>query len=85
MSDKESTQINDLVARAQNGDQAAFGELVELNHSRVFGQILRMVRNTEDAKDITQLAWIKAWKKIGTFHFESAFRAGSTESPHSQP
>jgi len=73
MSDKESTQINDLVARAQNGDQAAFGELVELNHSRVFGQILRMVRNTEDAKDITQLAWIKAWKKIGTFRFESAF------------
>ena len=73
MRDKESTQINDLVARAQNGDQAAFGELVELNHSRVFGQILRMVRNTEDAKDITQLAWIKAWKNIGTFRFESAF------------
>ncbi len=73
MSDKESTQVNDLVARAQNGDQAAFGELVELNHNRVFGQILRMVRNTEDAKDITQLAWIKAWKKIGTFRFESAF------------
>ena len=32
-----------------------------------------MVRNTEDAKEITQLAWIKAWKKIGTFRFESAF------------
>jgi RNA polymerase sigma-70 factor (ECF subfamily) len=73
MSNKESTQVNDLVARAQNGDQTAFGELVELNHNRVFSQILRMVRNREDAKDITQLAWIKAWKKIGNFRFESAF------------
>ncbi len=84
MSDKESTQVNNLVARAHNGDQAAFGKLVDLNHNRFFGQILRKVSNTEDAIDVTQLAWIKAWKKIGTFHFESAFRAGSTESPHSQ-
>ena len=78
MSDKESTQVNDLVARAQNGDQAAFGELVESNHSRVFGQILRMVRNTEDAKDITQLAWIKAWKKLELFASNPHFLAGFT-------
>ncbi len=73
MRGKESIQMNDLVAQAQNGDEAAFGELVEKHHSQVFGQILRMVRNTEDAKEIEQLTWIKVWKKIGTFRFESAF------------
>ena len=73
MSDAESSQSHELVAQAQNGDQRAFGQLVELHHSRVYGQILRMVRNPEDAKEIAQLAWIKAWKKIDTFRFESAF------------
>lgn len=73
MSTAESIQSNELVAQAQEGDQAAFGKLVEIHHTRVYGQILRMVRNPEDAKEITQLAWIKAWNKIGTFRFESAF------------
>ena len=73
MSDAESSQSHELVARAQNGDQRAFGQLVELHHSHIYGQILRMVRDPEDAKEIAQLAWIKAWKKIHTFRFESAF------------
>lgn len=73
MSDAESSQSHELVAQAQNGDQQAFGKLVELHHSHVYGQILRMVRNPEDAKEIAQLAWIKAWRKIDTFRFESAF------------
>ncbi len=73
MNTEESTQSNNLVARAQNGEQAAFGQLVEIHNSQVYGQILRMVRNPEDAKEITQLAWIKVWNKIGTFRFESAF------------
>lgn len=63
----------ELLLRAQAGDQAAFGELVELYHGQVYGQILRMVRNTEDAKEIAQTAWIKVWNKIGSFRFESAF------------
>lgn len=73
MSTAESIQSNDLVARAQNGDQSAFEKLVEIHHGQVYGQILRMVRNPEDAKEITQLAWIKVWNKIDTFRFESAF------------
>jgi len=69
----ETDQIRGLLTRAQDGDQKAFGELVEIHHSQVYGQILRMVRNSEDAKEIAQLAWIKVWNKIGSFRFESAF------------
>ncbi len=74
MSATDSNQAtNEIVIRAQGGDQTAFGELVSIHHSQVYGQILRMVRNSEDAKEIAQLAWIKVWNKIGTFRFESAF------------
>ena len=73
MSAADSKHSHEFVARAQDGDQAAFGKLVEIHHGQVYGQILRMVRNPEDAKEIAQLAWIKAWNKIGTFRFESAF------------
>lgn len=73
MSPTETHQIRKLLERTQDGDQNAFGELVEIHHSQVYGQILRMVRNSEDAKDIAQLTWIKVWNKIGSFRFESAF------------
>jgi len=70
MDDDQST---DLIKQAQGGDSQAFGELVRQHHSNVFGQIVRMVRNETDAKDIEQLTWIKVWQKIDTFRFESAF------------
>jgi len=73
MSATESIQSNELVSRAQKGDESAFGKLVEIHNGQMHGQILRMVRNPEDAKEITQLAWIKVWNKIGSFRFESAF------------
>ncbi len=63
----------DLVKRSQAGDQAAFKELVNLHNGQVFGQILRMVRDNEEAKEIAQQTWIKVWNKLGSFRFESAF------------
>lgn len=73
MSATEPHRDRELLLRAQSGDQAAFGELVEMYHGQVYGQILRMVRNAEDAKEIAQTAWIKVWNKIDSFRFESAF------------
>ncbi len=64
---------SEYVALAQKGDQSAFGKLFEMHSGQVYGQILRMVRNPDDANEIAQLAWIKAWNKIGSFRFESAF------------
>ena len=64
---------SEYVALAQKGDQTAFGKLFEMHSGQVYGQILRMVRNPDDANEIAQLAWIKAWNKIGSFRFESAF------------
>jgi RNA polymerase sigma-70 factor (ECF subfamily) len=73
MSSTDTNQTHTFVELAQSGDQKAFGELVELHHSQIYGQILRMVRNSEDAQEIAQLTWIKVWNKIDSFRFESAF------------
>ncbi|MBT6379354.1 MAG: sigma-70 family RNA polymerase sigma factor [Opitutales bacterium] len=73
MSSTDTNQTHTFVELAQSGDQEAFGELVKLHHSQIYGQILRMVRNSEDAQEIAQLTWIKVWNKIDSFRFESAF------------
>ena len=73
MSDVDPNRSREFVMLAQNGDQAAFGKLVEMHHNQMYGQILRMVRNPEEAKEIAQIAWIKVWNKIGSFRHESAF------------
>lgn len=63
----------DLVTRARAGDEEAFGELMKLYHQRVYGVLFGMVRNSEDAKELAQQTWIKAWNKLETFKGESDF------------
>ncbi len=62
-----------LVAKAQTGDTAAFDELVTRYRSRAFSMIYNMVRNEQDAWDIAQDGFVKAWKNIGRFRGQSAF------------
>lgn len=62
-----------LVAKAKAGDQSAFNQLVTLHYDKVYGQALRMTKSEEDAKDVSQVAWVKAWNKLDTFRGDSAF------------
>jgi RNA polymerase sigma-70 factor (ECF subfamily) len=62
-----------LVARSQAGDTSAFNELVTRYRSRAFAMIFNMVRNEQDAWDITQDGFVKAWKSIGRFRGQSSF------------
>lgn len=62
-----------LVAKAKQGDQAAFNRIVTLHYDKVYGQALRMTKSEDDAKDVAQVAWVKAWKKLDSFRGESAF------------
>ncbi len=63
----------DLVARAQTGDTAAFNELVTRYRQRAFSMIYNMVRNEQDAWDLAQDGFLKAWKNIGRFRGQSSF------------
>ena len=51
-----------LVAKCQVGDTLAFNELVTRYRQRAFAMIYNMVRNEQDAWDLTQDGFLKAWK-----------------------
>jgi RNA polymerase sigma-70 factor (ECF subfamily) len=63
----------DLVKRCQKGDSGAFDELVTRYRTRVFGMVYNMVHNEQDAWDLAQDSFLKAWKSIGRFRGKSSF------------
>ncbi len=62
-----------LVAQSQAGDIEAFEELVSRNERRVFNLAYRMIGNHEDAVDLAQEVFIKAFQAIKTFRGEASF------------
>jgi RNA polymerase sigma-70 factor (ECF subfamily) len=62
-----------LVRAAQRGDMAAFEELVARHRDKVFARAYSMMRNEEDAIDLSQEAWVKAWQRLKQFQHESSF------------
>jgi RNA polymerase sigma-70 factor (ECF subfamily) len=62
-----------LLAKAKNGDQEAFGKLVERYQRRVYTVIYRFVRNHTEADDLAQEAFIRAFKAIGRFDLRYPF------------
>jgi RNA polymerase sigma factor (sigma-70 family) len=62
-----STEINDLIDRAQSGDQDAYTELVRLYQSQVYAVCLKMSRNPETARDLAQDTFMKAFGALATF------------------
>src|ERR1044072_5431283 len=63
----------DLVKRCQDGDSEAFDELVTRYRTRVFGMIYNMVHSEQDAWDLAQDSFLKAWKSIKRFRGQSSF------------
>lgn len=63
----------ELVVRCQRQDPDAFAELVARHQDRIYTAITRFCGNSEDASDITQRAFINAFRKIKDFKGDSAF------------
>ena len=63
----------ELVRQAQAGDTEAFDQLVGRYRSRIFGMIYNMVHNEQDAWDLAQDSFVKAWKSIARFRGQSSF------------
>ena len=62
----------ELVARFKSGDQAAFNQLVRLYQKRVYAVAFRMVRDEEEAKDLTQEVFVKMYKALADFRGEAS-------------
>jgi len=62
-----------LVARAQQGDTAAFDQLVVKYSPRLYGMIYHMTSNKEDANDLMQDVFAKAYRSLSRFRGKSSF------------
>lgn len=62
-----------LVRRAQDGDVAAFDELVRRYQRQIYGVIYHMTSHHEDASDLAQEAFVKAWQALKSFKGDSSF------------
>jgi len=75
MSDKDHSSADDprLVRAAQKGDMGAFEELVARHRDKIYARALSMMRNEEEAIDLSQEAWVKAWQRLKQFQGEASF------------
>jgi RNA polymerase sigma-70 factor, ECF subfamily len=62
----------DLVRRAQKGNADAFAALYNAHKVKVYSLCLRMTSNTAEAEDLTQVAFLQVFRKLGSFRGDSA-------------
>lgn len=72
VNEQEPTDL-DLVRRIKAGDDAAFEEMVERYHARVYSISYGVLRNAEDAEESTQDTFLTLYRKIGTFDESKKF------------
>ncbi|MCX7826167.1 MAG: sigma-70 family RNA polymerase sigma factor [Verrucomicrobiae bacterium] len=62
-----------LVARARNGDVEAFGELFHGTQRRIYNFVRHMIARPEDAADLTQKVYVRAWQSLRNLRADGAF------------
>ena len=70
---REAEEDRGLIAKAQQGDVAAFRQLVERHQRRAFAIALSLVRDENDARELVQDAFLRVYKGLGTFQGGSSF------------
>ena len=67
-----------LVRAAKKGSLQAFEELVTRHRDKIYVRAFSMMRNEDEALDLSQEAWIKAWQRLQQFHGDSSFATWMT-------
>src|SRR5438477_10951116 len=75
MSERDHSSAEDpkLVRAAQQGDMEAFEELVVRHRDRIYARAYSMMRNEEEAIDLSQEAWVKGWQRLKQFQGDAGF------------
>jgi RNA polymerase sigma-70 factor, ECF subfamily len=72
-SPQDAPNDRELTRRCQTGDSDAFNDLVTTYRNRVFTVIYGMVRNEQEAWDLAQESFLRAWRSIHRFKGQSSF------------
>ncbi|MBL9174957.1 MAG: sigma-70 family RNA polymerase sigma factor [Verrucomicrobiales bacterium] len=67
-----------LVGWSQQGDTEAFEQLVFRHRDKIYARAMLMMRNEEEALDLSQEAWVKAWQRLHQFQGDSSFATWMT-------
>jgi len=67
-------EVLEWVEAAQTGDQVAFGNLVERFQRDVYGKAFSILKNHLDADDVVQETFLRVYRSLPGFRFESSFR-----------
>ena len=62
-----------LFRAAQRGNMQAFEELVARHRDKIYARAYSMMRNEEEAIDLSQEAWVKGWQRLKQFQGEASF------------
>lgn len=73
MPPQPATEERELIERAQGGDRRAFEALVRCYADRLYAVVLRFLGDSREAEDVTQEAFLRAWRGIGGFKGDSQF------------
>jgi RNA polymerase sigma-70 factor (ECF subfamily) len=68
-----SASDEQLVKAAKKGDMVAFEELVARHRDKIYARAFSMMRNEDEAVDLSQEAWVKSWQRLKQFQGESSF------------
>lgn len=71
--DVDWTELETWVEQARSGDEESFGRVVQALHGRVYAVAYRYMGNADDAREVTQMTWVKAWQKLGTYRQQARF------------
>lgn len=67
------TDVESLVQEAQKGDRAAFDDLVRVTYADTYSLAFRLTGNQEDASDVTQEAYLRAYRGLHRFRGDARF------------
>lgn len=73
LNNKEDKTIKNLVSRSQDGDKEAFGKLYDKYLKPIFRYVYFKVGNREDAEDLTEQVFLKAWQHIDKYNSKKSF------------
>ena len=68
----------ELVRSAQKGNMAPYEELVHRHRDKIYARAFSMLRNEEEALDVSQGTWVKGWQRLKQFQHNSSFTTWMT-------
>lgn len=66
----EAVHLEDLLARIATGDHEAFAELYDRTSSRLYGMVVRVLRDQGYSEEVTQEVYLQVWREAGRFRPE---------------